>query len=402
MSTPRGASAASSPSSPRQPPRPTREQDRAERSCSPPRARGRDGNYLRAGVPANVRVVRVGVLTGGGDCPGPERGDPGDRPEGHRPLRTRDRGLPRRLARPARERLRGAHGGVHRGILPRGGTILGTSRTNPLAREGGAGADPREPALARPRRPDRHRRRGHARARPRSSTPSTACRSIGVPKTIDNDLGGTDMTFGFDTAVQVATEAIDRLHTTAESHNRVMVVEVMGRHAGWIALHSGHRRRRRRDPDPRAPVRHRRGLPPDPAAGTPAGASSRSSWWPRAPCRVEGTMEVMSAGEDEFGHARLGGIGQRLESRDREPHRLRDARHRARPHPARRHAHRLRPRAGHPPRRGRHRRRGGAPLGHHGRAARDRRSSWCRSPRPWPSCGPCRRTDYEVAATFFG
>ena len=60
-----------------------------------------------------------------------------------------------------------------------------------------------------------------------------------MPKTIDNDLGGTDMTFGFDTAVQVATEAIDRLHTTAESHNRVMVVEVMGRHAGWIALHSG-------------------------------------------------------------------------------------------------------------------------------------------------------------------
>ncbi len=62
---------------------------------------------------------------------------------------------------------------------------------------------------------------------------------IGVPKTIDNDLGGTDMTFGFDTAVQIATDAIDRLHTTAESHNRVMIVEVMGRHAGWIALHSG-------------------------------------------------------------------------------------------------------------------------------------------------------------------
>src|SRR5919202_4031142 len=62
---------------------------------------------------------------------------------------------------------------------------------------------------------------------------------VGVPKTIDNDLGGTDMTFGFDTALQVATEAIDRLHTTAESHHRVMVVEVMGRHAGWIALHSG-------------------------------------------------------------------------------------------------------------------------------------------------------------------
>ena len=68
---------------------------------------------------------------------------------------------------------------------------------------------------------------------------------VGVPKTIDNDLSGTELTFGFDTAVQIATEAIDRLHTTAESHNRVMVVEVMGRHAGHIATWAGHRRRRR-------------------------------------------------------------------------------------------------------------------------------------------------------------
>ena len=83
---------------------------------------------------------------------------------------------------------------------------------------------------------------------------------IGVPKTIDNDLGATDQTFGFDTALQIATEAIDRLHTTAESHHRILVVEVMGRHAGWIALHSGPGRRRRRDPDPGDPVRHRRGL----------------------------------------------------------------------------------------------------------------------------------------------
>ena len=72
-----------------------------------------------------------------------------------------------------------------------------------------------------------------------ASTPSTAFPVVGVPKTIDNDLNGTDYTFGFDTAVFIATEAIDRLHTTAESHNRVMVVEVMGRHTGWIALHSG-------------------------------------------------------------------------------------------------------------------------------------------------------------------
>ena len=75
---------------------------------------------------------------------------------------------------------------------------------------------------------------------------------VGVPKTIDNDLNATDYTFGFDTAVTIATEAIDRLHTTAESHNRVMVVEVMGRHTGWIARPLRDRRRRRRDPDPRA------------------------------------------------------------------------------------------------------------------------------------------------------
>ena len=78
-----------------------------------------------------------------------------------------------------------------------------------------------------------------------------------MPKTIDNDLVGTDMTFGFDTAVEIATDAIDRLHTTAESHDRVMIVEVMGRHAGWIALYSGTRRRRRRHPDPGEAVRHR-------------------------------------------------------------------------------------------------------------------------------------------------
>ena len=81
---------------------------------------------------------------------------------------------------------------------------------------------------------------------------------VGVPKTIDNDLAGTDFTFGFDTAVQIATDAIDRLHTTAESHDRVIVVEVMGRHAGWIACHSGIAGGADVDPDPRAPVRHRR------------------------------------------------------------------------------------------------------------------------------------------------
>ena len=95
---------------------------------------------------------------------------------------------------------------------------------------------------------------------------------VGVPKTIDNDVSGTVTTFGFDTAVNTALEAIDKLHTTAESHDRVMVMEVMGRDAGFIALHSGARRHRRRDPDPRDPVRHREGLREDHAArrGRPA------------------------------------------------------------------------------------------------------------------------------------
>src|SRR6266436_3946444 len=100
------------------------------------------------------------------------------------------------------------------GILPRGGTIIGTSRTNPYKMEGAV-----DKVL--------QNFKDHGLA------------VVGVPKTIDNDLSGTDYTFGFDTAVTVATEAIDRLHTTAESHNRVMVVEVMGRHAGWIAVMSG-------------------------------------------------------------------------------------------------------------------------------------------------------------------
>src|SRR5207302_11459434 len=124
------------------------------------------------------------------------------------------------------------------GLLPRGGTIIGTTRTNPYKIEGGvdrvlehyasAGLDALvaiggEDTLGVAAR--LHEEHG--------------LRVVGVPKTIDNDLNGTDYTFGFDTAVFIATEAIDRLHTTAESHNRVMVVEVMGRHTGWIAVMSG-------------------------------------------------------------------------------------------------------------------------------------------------------------------
>jgi 6-phosphofructokinase 1 len=182
-------------------------------------------------------MKRVGVLTGGGDCPG---------------LNAVIRAVARRCFSRGYEVVGVAYGwrGLVdgelnaltsrevTGILPRGGTIIGTSRTNPYKVEGGvdrvlrnfaeAGLD----ALV---------------AIGGEDTLGVAAQLyaehdlpvVGVPKTIDNDLSATDYTFGFDTAVFIATEAIDRLHTTAESHNRVMVVEVMGRHTGWIAVMSG-------------------------------------------------------------------------------------------------------------------------------------------------------------------
>ena len=107
---------------------------------------------------------------------------------------------------------------------------------------------------------------------------------VGVPKTIDNDLAGTDFTFGFHTAVQIATDAIDRLHTTAESHNRVMVVEVMGRHAGWIAVYSGMAGGADVDPRARAARSTWTRCATASAAATTPGARSRSSWCPRAQC----------------------------------------------------------------------------------------------------------------------
>ena len=124
-----------------------------------------------------------------------------------------------------------------RGILPRGGTILGSSRTNPLKQEGGLEAvrgtlaDLGVDALIAVG--------GEDTLGVAAKLYDAGVNVVGVPKTIDNDLAATDVTFGFDTAVQIATDAIDRLHTTAESHKRTLVLEVMGRHAGWIALHSG-------------------------------------------------------------------------------------------------------------------------------------------------------------------
>jgi 6-phosphofructokinase 1 len=180
--------------------------------------------------------MRVGVLTGGGDCPGlnaviravTRRSlDRGDEVIG---VRAGWRGLVEGQFTPLGPR-------EISGILPRGGTIIGTSRTNPYKVEDGV-----------PRVLENFSQHLDALvAIGGEDTLGVANRLfeeeslpvVGVPKTIDNDLSGTDYTFGFDTAVSVCTDAIDRLHTTAESHNRVMVVEVMGRHTGWIAVMSG-------------------------------------------------------------------------------------------------------------------------------------------------------------------
>src|SRR5262245_16963743 len=182
-------------------------------------------------------MEKIGVLTGGGDCPG---------------LNAVIRAVVRHahgLGYDVLGTKNGWAGLVHcivepltdcsvTGILPRGGTILGTSRTNPFKQV---------ESLQKLKTNWQKFGLNSLVAVGGEDTLGVASKLykqegypiVGVPKTIDNDLTGTDYTFGFDTAVQIVTEAIDRLHTTAESHKRVMVVEVMGRHAGWIAVHSG-------------------------------------------------------------------------------------------------------------------------------------------------------------------
>src|SRR5438094_5673808 len=180
---------------------------------------------------------RIGILTGGGDCPGLNAviRAAGRRSfqRGYDVVGVRDgwRGLVENELEPLGPR-------EISGILPRGGTILGTTRTNPYKLEGG---------VERVRETFERAGLDALVAIGGEDTLGVAARLhaehgfpvVGVPKTIDNDLSATDYTFGFDTAVFICTEAIDRLHTTAESHNRVMVVEVMGRHTGWIAVMSG-------------------------------------------------------------------------------------------------------------------------------------------------------------------
>jgi 6-phosphofructokinase 1 len=198
------------------------------------------------------------------------------------------------------------------GILPRGGTIIGTSRTNPFA-DGQGGIDQIRSTLEA-REVDALVPIGG------EDTLGVALRLhgegiplVGVPKTIDNDLGGTDVTFGFHTAVQIGTDATDRLHTTAESHNRVMVLEVMGRHAGWIATYAGIAGGADAILVPERPfdveqvaehVRQRHARGPNFSIVVVAEGATP----------LDGALQVRDATTtDAFGHARLGGIGVLLE-----------------------------------------------------------------------------------------
>ena len=253
--------------------------------------------------------MRLGVLTGGGDCPGLNaviravvRKGVGE--YGHDFVGYRDgwRGPLEGESRPL---------GVPevRGILPRGGTILGSSRTNPIKEEGGV-----ERIVANLERDEVDGLiaiGGEDTLGVASKLHEAGVHVVGVPKTIDNDLGATDYTFGFDTAVNIAMGSIDRLHTTAESHKRTLIVEVMGRHAGWIALHAGLAGGANVILIPEHPfdldrvcqyIETRFESQYAPIVVVSEGAEPKG-----------GMPLAEEAPTDAFGHARLGGIGQWLE-----------------------------------------------------------------------------------------
>ena len=223
---------------------------------------------------------------------------------------------------------------------------------------------------------------------------------VGVPKTIDNDIVGTDVTFGFHTAVQIATDAIDRLHTTAESHDRVMVVEVMGRHSGWIATHAGIAGGATIVLIPEIPFdieeicrrlsrRHERNR----FASIVVVAEGAEP--------VPGTLEVEEKTYDRFGHVLLGGISAGHRPRDRRPHRVRDPGRDARPRPARRHADGLRPGVVHPVRRRRHQPRPRAGVGPDGRGPGHRDRARPAVARRSGKTKPVDPALYDVAQVFF-
>ncbi|PVG82769.1 6-phosphofructokinase [Nocardioides gansuensis] len=253
--------------------------------------------------------MRVGVLTGGGDCPG---------------LNAVIRAVVRKGVKVHgfdfvgyREGWKGPLEGLTmelgieqcRGILPRGGTILGSSRTNPFKLDNGV--ERIKDNLAKDGVDALVAIGGEDTLGVATRLADLGVNVVGVPKTIDNDLSGTDFTFGFDTAVNIATEAIDRLHTTAESHHRVLVVEVMGRHAGWIALHSGIAGGASMVLIPEQPfdiedvctkVKDRFRSKYAPIVVVSEGAVPMEG----------GEMTLVSGEKDAFGHVRLGGIGDRI------------------------------------------------------------------------------------------
>jgi len=254
-------------------------------------------------------MARVGILTGGGDCPGlnpviravVRKGING----GHEIIGIKNgwKGLIENDA------LKLDLSAIS-GILPKGGTILGTSRTNPYKKEGG---------VEKVKETYKKLELDALIAVGGEDTLGVASKLaqdgianvVGVPKTIDNDLSSTDYTFGFDTALNIATECIDRLHTTAESHHRIMVVEVMGRHAGWIAIESGIAGGADVILIPELPIdmeevctlirrRHARGKTFS-IVVVAEGAQFK-----------KGTMVLQEQKLDEFGHVRLGGIGEQV------------------------------------------------------------------------------------------
>ncbi len=253
--------------------------------------------------------MRLGVLTGGGDCPG---------------LNAVIRAIVRKGVGEYghdfvgyRDGWRGPLEGDHRplgvpevrGILPRGGTILGSSRTNPTREAGGV-----ERIVANLERDGVDGLiviGGEDTLGVATHLHQQGIRVVGVPKTIDNDLGATDYTFGFDTAVNIAMGSIDRLHTTAESHKRTLIVEVMGRHAGWIALHAGLAGGANVILIPEHPfdlervcgyIEQRFESQYAPIVVVSEGAEP-----------IGGMPTVEAGATDAFGHSRLGGIGRWLE-----------------------------------------------------------------------------------------
>jgi ATP-dependent phosphofructokinase / diphosphate-dependent phosphofructokinase len=266
--------------------------------------------------------LRIGILTGGGDCPG---------------LNAVIRGIVRRgvgLGQVSFVGFRHGWAGVLEqdtleltrestaGILPRGGTILGTSRTNPF--------DGRMGGLERIKQTFERERLdvlipigGEDTLGVALRLSEAGLRLVGVPKTIDNDIGATDFTFGFQTAVQIATDAIDRLHTTAESHNRVMVVEVMGRHAGWIATYAGIAGGADAILVPERPFdieevcarlrrRHARGVTFSIVVVSEGASPREGTAMTLMTDRRSMGSPIGQQPTDEFGHARLGGIGVEL------------------------------------------------------------------------------------------